>query len=93
MIAQQKTYLILVASAVVAYGAGTYTLELCGPLAALDAPGTASKMLEFGGRTRTYLVHSPEGSPIGGRAHLQIQQLSCELNILRTPTAHPDCTA
>jgi polyhydroxybutyrate depolymerase len=59
---QQKTLLTLVATAVVVYGAYTYTLGLRGPLYALDAAaGTESKTLEFGGRTRTYLVHAPEG--------------------------------
>jgi len=62
MITQQKKLLTLVATAVVAYSAGTYTLGLRGPLGVLDAAaGTESKTLEFGGRTRTYLVHSPEG--------------------------------
>jgi polyhydroxybutyrate depolymerase len=62
MTTQQKTLLTLVATAVVAYGAGRYTVGLRGPLYALDAAaGTESKTLEFGGRTRTYLLHSPEG--------------------------------
>jgi len=62
MTTQQKTLLTLVATAVVAYSAGTYILGLRGPLDALGAAaGTESKTLEFGGRTRTYLVHSPKG--------------------------------
>ena len=62
MTTQQKTLLTLVVTAVVAYSAGTYILGLRGPLDALGAAaGTESKTLEFGGRTRTYLVHSPKG--------------------------------
>jgi len=62
MTTQQKTLLTLVATAVVAYSAGTYILGLRGPLDALGAAaGTESKTLEFGGRRRTYLVHSPKG--------------------------------
>jgi len=62
MTTKQKTFLTLVATAAVAYSAGTYILSLRGPLDALGAaPGTESKTLEFGGRTRTYLVHSPKG--------------------------------
>ena len=62
MTTRWKTFLALVASAVVAYCAVTYILGLRGPLDALGAAaGTESKTLEFGGRPRTYLVHSPKG--------------------------------
>jgi len=62
MTTQQKTLLTLAATAVVAYVACTDTLRLRGPAFASDAAvGTESKTLEFGGRTRTYLVHPPAG--------------------------------
>jgi len=62
MTTKQKTFLTLVATAAVAYSAGTYILSLRGPLDALGAAaGTESKTFAFGGRTRTYLVHSPKG--------------------------------
>ena len=58
----QKTLLVLAATVVAVYSAGTYVVGLRGPLDALGAAaGTESKTLEFGGRTRTYLVHAPKG--------------------------------
>jgi len=62
MTTTKKTLLIIAASAVTAYSAGTYILSLRGPLDALgQAAGTESKTLEFGGRKRTYLIHPPKG--------------------------------
>jgi len=58
----QKTLLAVAAATVAAYSAGTYIFSLHGPFDALGQPaGTVSKTLEFGGRTRTYLVHPPKG--------------------------------
>ena len=62
MTTQQKTLLALIATAFAVYSAGTYIFSLHGPLDALGQPaGTQSKTLEYGGRTRTYLVHPPKG--------------------------------
>ena len=62
MTTSQKTLLALAATAVALYSGGTYIFSLHGPLDALGQPaGTASKTLEFGGRTRNYLVHPPKG--------------------------------
>jgi polyhydroxybutyrate depolymerase len=62
MIANQKRLLTVAAIAVVAYSAGAHLLGLRGPLDAFGLPaGTESKTLEFGGRTRTYLIHPPKG--------------------------------
>jgi polyhydroxybutyrate depolymerase len=62
MTTKKKTLLIVAASAVAAYSAGTYILGLRGPLDALGpAAGTESKTLEFGGQTRRYLIHRPKG--------------------------------
>ena len=58
----RKKLLTIAATAVAAYCAGTYVLGLRGPLDAFgQAAGTESKTLEFGGRTRTYLIHPPKG--------------------------------
>jgi polyhydroxybutyrate depolymerase len=57
-----KKLLTIAATAVAAYSAGTYILGLRGPLDALgQTAGTESKTLEFGGRTRRYLIHRPKG--------------------------------
>jgi polyhydroxybutyrate depolymerase len=62
MTTNQKRLLIIAATALTAYSAGTYILSLRGPLDALgQAAGTESKRLEFGGRTRRYFVHPPKG--------------------------------
>jgi len=62
MTTKHRKLLIIAATAVVAYCAGTYILGLRGPLDALgQAAGTESQTLRFGGRTRTYLVHPPRG--------------------------------
>jgi polyhydroxybutyrate depolymerase len=62
MITNQKRFLTVAAIAVVAYSAGVYLLGLRGPYDAFGLPaGTESKTLEFGGRTRTYLIHPPKG--------------------------------
>jgi polyhydroxybutyrate depolymerase len=62
MTTSQKTLLALAATAFAVYSGGTYIFSLHGPLDALGRPaGTVSKKLEFGGRTRTYLVHPPKG--------------------------------
>jgi polyhydroxybutyrate depolymerase len=62
MTTNQKRLLIIAATALTAYSAGTYILSLRGPLDALgQAAGTESKTLEFGGRTRRYFVHPPKG--------------------------------
>jgi polyhydroxybutyrate depolymerase len=62
MTTRQKTLLALAAIAFAVYSAGTYVFSLHGPFDDLGQPaGTESKTLEFGGRTRTYLVHPPKG--------------------------------
>jgi polyhydroxybutyrate depolymerase len=62
MTTNQEKLLIIAATALTAYSAGTYIFGLRGPLDALGpASGTESKTLEFGGRTRTYLIHPPKG--------------------------------
>jgi polyhydroxybutyrate depolymerase len=62
MTTNQKRLLVIAATAVAAYSAGTYILSLRGPLDALgQAAGTESKTLVFGGRTRRYFVHPPKG--------------------------------
>jgi polyhydroxybutyrate depolymerase len=61
MTTSQKALLALAATAFAVYSGGTYIFSLRGPLDALGQPaGTESKTLEFGGRTRTYLVHPPK---------------------------------
>jgi polyhydroxybutyrate depolymerase len=58
----QKTILAVSAAVFAVYSGGTYIFSLHGPLDSLGQPaGTESKTLEFGGRTRTYLVHPPKG--------------------------------
>ena len=58
----QKTLLAVAATAFAVYSGGTYIFSLHGPFDALGQPAsTVSKTLEFGGRTRTYLVHPPLG--------------------------------
>jgi poly(3-hydroxybutyrate) depolymerase len=58
MTANQRRLLTVAAAAVAAYCAAAYPLGLHSPLDSLTLPaGTESKTLEFGGRTRTYLIH------------------------------------
>jgi polyhydroxybutyrate depolymerase len=62
MTTRQRTLLAIAVTAVAAYSVATYILSLRGPLDVLGpAAGTESKTLEFGGRTRTYLIHRPKG--------------------------------
>jgi polyhydroxybutyrate depolymerase len=62
MTTNQKRLLTIAAIAVAAYFAGAHLLGLYSPLDAFGlAAGTESKTLEFGGRTRTYLIHRPKG--------------------------------
>lgn len=62
MTTSQKTILAVSAAVFAVYSGGTYIFSLHGPLDSLGQPaGTESKALEFGGRTRTYLVHPPKG--------------------------------
>jgi len=62
MTSNQKRLVIIAATVLIVYGVATYILSLRGPLDALgQAARTESNTLEFGGRTRWYLVHSPQG--------------------------------
>jgi polyhydroxybutyrate depolymerase len=62
MTTNQKRLVAIAAIAVAGYCAVAYPLGLHSPLDAFSLPtGTESKTLEFGGRTRTYLVHRPKG--------------------------------
>jgi polyhydroxybutyrate depolymerase len=62
MSSKQKRLLTIAAIVVAAYCVGAYLLGLRSPFNAFGlAAGTQSKTLEFGGRTRTYLIHPPRG--------------------------------